>query len=730
MNTSIGFLNIRGLTSKLDEIKIILSNHKFDIFCLAETFLDVDDSDSFYTIPGFCIVRRDRPSSNGGGLLVYVNNSLQFKNLDILCDDSLEILSLKIMPKYEKNFALSVVYRPPNSVSEWYGCYTDYLHRLFALGHEVISVGDFNVNLMDASKSKNWLDILSPFSMKQLINKPTRVTETTSTLIDHLYASHPANITRSGIIEYSLSDHYLVFADRSKSKKDKQYNRCLMSFLDYSQLTDERISSCFANVNFDHVLCQRNVDVMFDEFYKLFHSVTSGLVTTKRRYVKTFDLPKWLDSEVRVNMKRRDFLKSSGSWEAYKRQRNFVTNLIRKKKKRIISEILKSTNSNTKLLWRALNVKPFSDRSSLNSSSLSPDDFNTHFSSIADRITRDISSANNSGSAYSDRPLTCMQMENIPPFTPQICSKYLDGISVHKATGPDRISVRMLKMTWPFICPIVTDMFNRLLLDGKIPSSWKIARVSPIHKDGDINEPSNYRPISILPVISKIFEKHVNYHLTTFLIENKLLHNMQCGFRKGYSCVDSVHKLFSDCLRAKSYGRFVSLIFLDFKKAFDCVNHDILTRKLLQFGICGNTFDLLTSFLRDRQQFVSVNGVNSGLCSVNIGVPQGSILAPTLFLIYINDLLSRTVYSSSFAYADDTVFLATSLDSRSLEFKCNQDLHLINLWCTENRMVINVKNLTFCFIDLSVVFLRMTLNFLLMAPLCVSVLHLRYWVLF
>ena len=133
-----------------------------------------------------------------------------------------------------------------------------------------------------------------------------------------------------------------------------------------------------------------------------------------------------------------------------------------------------------------------------------------------------------------------------------------------------------MKKTWPYISDIVTDMFNRALVEGIFPSQWKTARVIPIHKGGDIKDPSNYRPISILPVLSKIFEKHVNSQIHKYLTTNKLLHKLQCGFREGYSCVDSLHKLISDCLSARSDGNFVAMMFLDFKKAFDCVDHKIL----------------------------------------------------------------------------------------------------------------------------------------------------------
>ena len=231
------------------------------------------------------------------------------------------------------------------------------------------------------------------------------------------------------------------------------------------------------------------------------------------------------------------------------------------------------------------------------------------------------------------------------------------------------------------------------MVEGIFPSQSKTARVIPIHKGGDIKDPSNYRPISILPVLSKIFEKHVNSQIHKYLTTNKLLHKLQCGFREGYSCVDSLHKLISDCLSARSDGNFVAMMFLDFKKAFDCVDHKILLDKLTMYGITGKLHSLIKSFLTDRTQFVAIQqGTRSStILPIDIGVPQGSILAPSLFLVYVNDLLSYTLHSKAFAYADDTVFVTKSDNFDTLNDLCDTDLHLIESWCRNNRMLLNIK---------------------------------------
>ena len=312
--------------------------------------------------------------------------------------------------------------------------------------------------------------------------------------------------------------------------------------------------------------------------------------------------------------------------------------------------------------------------------------FNTHFTSIASKLN-----GNCNAPLLGVFSEVASRIESIPYVTPKLCYEYLNVIPNGKSTGPDGISVKMLKNTFPYIVNIVTDMINRMLIEGVFPTQWKLARVTPIFKGGDKNDPSNFRPISVVPILSKLLERHVNIHLQNYLKDNNILHERQSGFREGFSCVDAVHGLVSDCVYSKSKGEVVSLIFLDFKKAFDCVNHSLLLVKLKNIGIFGKLHCFLSSFLCGRSQFVKQCDDASSLLPIDIGVPQGSILAPTMFLVFINDLLKLPLHSLSYAYADDTVFVSHSHSIATLETLCNRDMEMISHWCKFNRMVINTN---------------------------------------
>ena len=225
---------------------------------------------------------------------------------------------------------------------------------------------------------------------------------------------------------------------------------------------------------------------------------------------------------------------------------------------------------------------------------------------------------------------------------------------------------------------------------GVFPESLKLAKIIPIHKRGDSRIPSNFRPISLLPYLSKIFEKVVFSRLINHISTNNILTPYQFGFQKNTSTLDAlIH--FTELMYDSLNSRKTCLnVLIDFSKAFDTVNHDILLRKLHRYGVCGSALLWFESYLKDREQFVSIGDMSSDIKISNISVPQGSVLGTILFLVYVNDLPNISDAFSPTMFADDCTLSVIGLDIENITAICNSELAEFESWAVANRLSINI----------------------------------------
>ena len=264
---------------------------------------------------------------------------------------------------------------------------------------------------------------------------------------------------------------------------------------------------------------------------------------------------------------------------------------------------------------------------------------------------------------------------------------------MRKSAGLDGIGPKILKLSADIISPSLTFLINKSIITGHFPDKLKHARITPIHNGGSTYFPSNYRPISVLCTISKIFERHVPVcsQLYKYLNDRKLLHISQSGFRQGHSCQTALTELIDEWWKYLDNGELVGTIFIDFCKAFDLVNHIILLEKLHFYQIGGTELNWIKSYLSNRKQEVHQGNIISGKHTVKYGVPQGSILGPLLFIIYINDLPLHVEKSNIDLYADDSTMHYHDMCAENINIVLQNDIDAVKAWCNNNSMKINTQ---------------------------------------
>ena len=502
-----------------------------------------------------------------------------------------------------------------------------------------------------------------------------------------------------------FSDHYLLFFDlnvRAKSLACDTRTVYNYRLADWNGLLETlRLTDLSPSVT------STDIDSDWQQWLDLFLGALADNIPVKS--FKRKNTPPWLDNEVKHLLKKKETArrkaKKSGRLnfhEKFRALRQQTKKLLTEKRKEWFQGLPDLLKSNSKKFWSSF-------KSTTKQSSV-PNEVTWTRSNESYRADKPIDVANLfnsyfysvfnppcSTSEYEDfqasnllEPHSPLQISQLS-LSPAEVLNALSVLDVNKATGPDKIPAKLLKNCAPCISNSLCTIFNKCLQLGKLPAAWKVANIIPIHKNGSPGEVSNYRPISLLPLVSKVLERCVYNHLIEHI--SSQLHNLQYGFLKGKSTTSQLLQVLNEIGELLDKRVQVDTIYLDFAKAFDRVDHQLLLKKLLLFGINGSLLCWLSDYLHFRFQKVTVLGKTSNILPVPSGVPQESILGPLLFLIYVNDLAIATVNSSVALFADDTKCyrpITNTDDGRLLQ----EDLDRITLWCHDWRMDLNQSKCT------------------------------------
>ena len=415
----------------------------------------------------------------------------------------------------------------------------------------------------------------------------------------------------------------------------------------------------------------------------------------------------WITKGLLHKMHRRDLIKKKAissndhdMWEQFKCARNQANNAIKQAKKRYFSDNLKTSKGNPRKTWNLINE--LTSRNTSKSSNIleiqvdnrtisTPGDMaealNDHFTNIGQVLAQEVPAAEVNPEFYlshTDKAF-CLKTPSL-----DVVINLLRNIDEKKATGLDMIPSKLLKMAASIVTPSLTAIFTKSIITGVYPTEWKMARVTSVFKKGVKSNLNNYRPISVIPVVLKVFEKIVYDQLYQYLNDNQLLSSCQSGFRTLHSTLTALLEATNSWSVNIDNGFLNGVVFIDLKKAFDTIDHEIILRKLSYFGADQATAKWFQSYLSNRTQRCNVNGNLSSASTVTCGIPQGSILGPLLFLMYINDLPNCLRVAARRMFANDTSITLSAKTVADLKLAVTSDLNNLTCWLRANKLSLNV----------------------------------------
>ena len=720
-NVVIGHINVNSLRSKFIEIDVLLTNSRFEILALSETKLDSSYKDACFNVKNYTLFRQDK-RSNSGGLVIYVKKEIPSTQGPVnLCSEELECMSVELNCKGNKILVMNMYKNPKMTPTSFQNKFTELTEDVLNRYDNVIIIGDLNFNMLES----NTLSRLCPtLNLTNVITEPTCFKSNNPTLIDVMLVTKRKKVIKNFSLDTGISDFHNLIGGVLKihtplpAKKIIYYRK--LSKINYQAMINDIIQF---NLNLDG---DNNVDEAFAKLQDMLKYMLDKHAPKKQRTIRINDFhcmsPKLRKAILIRNQARNRFFKhrSQHNLAVYRKNRNSVTLIKREETKNYFQEKCQGGTTN-KDFWKA--VKPIFSQTKTKSDSIPLREgneiitenkqvcqiFNDYFVQIGgnigiaednSKLTVDIITD------YADHPSVKVikdkvnQPRKIFDFsnvTEYEVKKVIKNLSAKKASGYDEIPVKLIKMVSEVISKPITQIANLCISQQQFPSGMKKANITPLYKKKDKLNKENYRSVNLLPALSKILEKLLYSQIYTYI--KPMFHDYLSGFRKGFGCQDILIRMTEDWRKSLDLGESIGIVAIDLSKAFDCMSHGLLIAKTDAYGFSMQACNLLKSYLLDRSQRVKIGDVHSNWVESRKGVPQGSILGPLLFNIFINDFLYHNFNSNVYNYADDNTLSFSDKTVTNIVEKLQNDCAVAMEWFNANFMKANAEKFQLMFLN-------------------------------
>ena len=701
------YANVRSLLNKLDELKLISFDLKPDVICLCETWTNDTITNSFLTIEDYSLIcRKDRNDTNqgiGGGLIIYVKSNI------LSCEVNYDYVSLynqccvvSLTVDTNKRLNIALVYRPHSLYDE--NNVADNNEKLCNILKQLpkpyVIVGDFNFSDInwDAStstaKSKQFLDTVNDLFLTQHIDFPTHKSGTMPDLV--LSSDQSLILSTESVGILGSSDHDMIFVNIKSPCNMKGTEKASRN---WPKADIEQLKSDINIVDWQSEFEGKSTE----ECWTFFRNTLEGAVDNSVPYnpPRKKGKPLWMNKNTLRKIRKKKKLwknyRKSQEYEdylAFKKLENEVKKNVRKAKKDFEKKLAKNSKANPRSFYKYVNSKK-SNRDNvgpLKCNNVIIDDdknmadvLNNFFGSVF--VKEDLNNVPEPMKINDTVP----NLESLD-ITAEKVKKKLENVKKFSAPGPDGINPFIVNELSDELCTPLAMIFQKSLEEGYVPDDWKCANVTPIFKKGSKFEAGNYRPVSLTSIVCRAMESVIKDSIVEHLMDNDLIYGSQHGFIPKRSCLTNLLEYFELISDSIDQGDAVDLVYLDFAKAFDKVSHHRLLVLLEAHSISGEILVWIKEWLSGRHQRVVLNGEASGWLSVTSGVPQGSVLGPILFCIYIN-LVDRYLSDTQVMlskFADDT--------KAGMKVNCDSDAdelqNIINIlcdWAEDWQMEFNTK---------------------------------------